>query len=117
MRNVEAYSRLAGVYDEIVIDPCHDQWASFLHELWSGDPEGVCSVLDLCCGTGLLAGALGPEDAEEVGDDLPANTAALLVAFENLWAGKVVDALRAADAVLIDSIRIPVDVVEAFEAS
>ena len=30
MRHVEAYSRLAGVYDEIVIDPCHDRWASFL---------------------------------------------------------------------------------------
>ena len=62
-------------------------------------------------------GALGSEDAEEVGDDLPANSSALLIAFENLWVGKVVDALRAADAVLIDSIRIPVDVVEAFEAS
>ena len=58
MRHVEAYSRLAGVYDEIVIDPCHDRWASFLHELWSTDPEGVRSVLDLCCGTGLLAGEL-----------------------------------------------------------
>ena len=62
-------------------------------------------------------GALGHEDAEEVNDDLPANSSALLIAFENLWVGKVVEALRAADAVLIDSIRIPVDVVEAFEAS
>ncbi len=62
-------------------------------------------------------GALGPDDAEEVSDDLPANSSALLIAFENLWTGKVVEALRAADAVLIDSIRIPVDVVEAFEAS
>ena len=62
-------------------------------------------------------GALGPDDAEEVSDDLPANSSALLIAFENLWTGKVVDALGAADAVLIDSIRIPVDVVEAFEAS
>ena len=62
-------------------------------------------------------GALGLEDAEEVGDDLPADSAALLIAFENLWAGKVVDALQAADAVLIDSIRIPVEVVQAFEAS
>jgi len=62
-------------------------------------------------------GALGHEDAEEVSDDLPANSSALLIAFENLWVGKVIDALRAADAVLIDSIRIPVDVVEAFEAS
>ena len=58
-------------------------------------------------------GALGHEDAEEVSDDLPANSSALLLAFENLWAGKVVDALRAADAVLIDSIRIPADVVTA----
>ena len=51
--------------------------------------------------------------AEEVSDDLPANSAALLVAFENLWAAKLVDALQAADAVVIDSIRIPVDVVQA----
>jgi uncharacterized membrane protein len=62
-------------------------------------------------------GALGPEDAEEVGDDLPANSSALLVAFENLWAAKLVDALQAADAVVIDSVRIPADVVQALEAS
>jgi hypothetical protein len=58
-------------------------------------------------------GALGAEDAEEVSDDLPPNSSALLIAFENLWTATIVDALRAADAVLIDSIRIPVDVVEA----
>ena len=58
-------------------------------------------------------GALGDEDAEEVSDDLPANSSALLIAFENLWTAKIVDALRAADAVMIDSIRIPVDVAEA----
>ena len=58
-------------------------------------------------------GALGPEDAEEVSDDLPANSSALLVAFENAWAGKLVDALQAADAFVIDSIRIPADVVTA----
>jgi hypothetical protein len=58
-------------------------------------------------------GALGPEDAEEVSDDLPSNSSALLVAFENLWAGKLVGALQAADAVVIDSIRIPADVVSA----
>ena len=58
-------------------------------------------------------GALGHEDAEEVSDDLPPNSSALLVAFENRWAGKLVDALQAADAVVIDSIRIPADVVSA----
>jgi uncharacterized membrane protein len=56
-------------------------------------------------------GALGSEDAEEVSDDLPPDSSALLIAFENLWAAKVVEALQAADAVLIDSIRIPADVV------
>ena len=91
------------------------------------DADGVVTTLEAADideeGAAFLSidvtqpGALGPEDAEEVGDDLPANSAALLIAFENLWVGKVVDALRAADAVLIDSIRIPVDVVEAFEAS
>jgi SAM-dependent methyltransferase len=69
VRQVEAYSRLAGVYDEIVIDPCHDRWASFLHELWSADAKGVRSVLDVCCGTGLLAGELTERGYRVVGVD------------------------------------------------
>jgi SAM-dependent methyltransferase len=69
VRHAEAYSRLAGVYDELVIDPCHDRWASFLHDLWSADPEGVRSVLDLCCGTGLLAGELIERGYRVVGVD------------------------------------------------
>jgi predicted TPR repeat methyltransferase len=79
---VEAYSRLAGVYDEIVIDPCHDRWALFLHELWSADPHGVRSVLDLCCGTGLLAGELVARDYRVVGVD--ASDAMLALARERL---------------------------------
>jgi SAM-dependent methyltransferase len=55
---VEAYTRLAEVYDEIVVDPCHGALASFLHELWSEDERGVHDVLDVCCGTGLLAAEL-----------------------------------------------------------
>ena len=47
----------------------------------------------------------------DVADDLLQE--ALLVAFENVWARKVVSALEAADAVLIDSIRIPAEVVKA----
>jgi SAM-dependent methyltransferase len=69
VRDVEAYSRLAGVYDEIVIDPCHGDWASFLHALWSADTEGVHSVLDVCCGTGLLAGELIASGYRVVGVD------------------------------------------------
>ena len=58
-------------------------------------------------------GSLNEEDADEVSEDLPANSSALLVAFENVWARKVVAAFEAADAVLIDSIRIPAEVVKA----
>ena len=69
MRNVAAYSRLAGVYDEIVVDPSHGRWASFLVELWSADPGGVRSVLDLCCGTGLLGAELIARGCRVVGVD------------------------------------------------
>ena len=62
-------------------------------------------------------GALGDEDAEEVGDDLPLNSSALLVAFENAWAERFVDAVRAADGFVIDQIRIPADVVDSVLAS
>jgi hypothetical protein len=92
----------------------------------SKDAEGVTTVIqaeDLDeDGAGFLEidvtqpGALNEEDAEEVSDDLPANSSALLVAFENVWARKLVDALQDADAVVIDSIRIPVDVVQAAAA-
>jgi predicted TPR repeat methyltransferase len=43
------------VYDEIVVDRCHDRWAAHLNELWSTDAADVRTVLDLCCGTGLMA--------------------------------------------------------------
>lgn len=58
MREVEAYSRLAGIYDEIVVDPCYREWAGFLDRLWRTDPAGATRVLDVCCGTGLLAAEL-----------------------------------------------------------
>jgi SAM-dependent methyltransferase len=72
VRDVGAYSRLAGVYDEIVVDPCHARLASFLDELWSADSDGVHSVLDLCCGTGLLAGELIERGYRVVGVDASA---------------------------------------------
>lgn len=88
------------------------------------DADGVTTTIDVAdldpdTGPAYLAvevheaGALGPEDAEEVADDLEPNTSALLIAFENAWAARFVDAVRAADGVLIDQIRIPADVAEA----
>jgi SAM-dependent methyltransferase len=72
LRAVEAYSRLAGVYDEIVVDPCHGSWAVFLDELWRADQHGVRAVLDLCCGTGLLAAELSARGYRVVGVDASA---------------------------------------------
>jgi hypothetical protein len=88
------------------------------------DVDGVTTTIDLTdldpeTGPAFLAvtvsapGSLGPEDAEEVAEDLEPNSSALLVAFENSWAAKFVAACRDADAVVIDQIRIPADVVEA----
>jgi predicted TPR repeat methyltransferase len=82
VRQVEAYTRLAGVYDEIVVDPCHGRLATFLHQLWSDDPEGVQSVLDLGCGSGLLAEELIERGYEVVGVDASAEM--LAVARERL---------------------------------
>ncbi|HWQ01776.1 MAG TPA: methyltransferase domain-containing protein [Gaiellaceae bacterium] len=69
MTQVEAYTRLAGVYDEIVVDPCHGAWASFLDDLWRDDEPGVRDVLDVCCGTGLLAAELTALGYRVVGVD------------------------------------------------
>jgi uncharacterized membrane protein len=94
----------------------------------SKDPDGVVTTLaasDVDAQTGpaylsinvVQPGALGPDDAEELAEDLKPNSSALLIAFENIWAQKVVDACRDADAVMIDQIRIPADVVEAVVAA
>jgi predicted TPR repeat methyltransferase len=66
---VDAYSRLAGIYDEIVVDPCYDRWARYLHELWRSDKAGVDTVLDVCCGTGLMAQQLVARGYRVVGVD------------------------------------------------
>ena len=59
----------------------------------------------------FLPGALDDHDAQELAEDLPANSSALLVAFENVWAEKFVAAIQEAEAVVIDQIRIPASAV------
>lgn len=92
------------------------------------DEEGVITTLELQdLGADLepglvevdvaLPGALDDEDAHELTDDLPNNSSALLIAFENTWASTFVAAIREADAVVIDQIRIPADAVDEFLAS
>lgn len=76
-------------------------------------PEGAAFVgLDVS-----QPGSLNEEDADEVADDIPANSSALLIAYENTWMQDLVLAFARADAVVIDQIRIPADVVnQAIEA-
>ena len=59
----------------------------------------------------FLPGALDDHDAQELAEDLQANSSALLVAFENVWAAKFVAAIQEAEAVVIDQIRIPASAV------
>lgn len=59
----------------------------------------------------IQAGALNEEDADEVAEDIPAGSSALLIAYENTWMQDLVVAFARADAIVIDQIRIPADVV------
>ena len=88
------------------------------------DSEGVLTTLEIAdldaeTGAGFVSigisdpDALNEEDAEEIADDLPVNSSALLIAFENTWAGEFVAACQEADGVVLNQVRIPVDVVNA----
>ena len=48
----EPYTRLAAVYDEIVVDPCHRAWASYLHELWPATRRTCIACWILVVGPG-----------------------------------------------------------------
>lgn len=72
-------------------------------------PEGASYVeLDI-----ISPGALNEEDADEIADTLPADSSALMIAFENTWMEGLIGAFARAGAVPIDHVRIPATVVNA----
>jgi uncharacterized membrane protein len=57
----------------------------------------------------LQPGALGIEDTAEVSDDLPAQSSALVIAFENTWAGRFLSAVRDSRGEVLRFTRVPAD--------
>ncbi len=62
---------------------------------------------------GDVGGLVNTEDLDHVAANLPENNAALVIVWEDLWAKPLADALRGSGGVLVDSARIPADLVEA----
>jgi len=63
------YERIAAVYRDVVGDLPYRDWAAFAHDAWHGDPSPVRTVLDVCCGTGLLTAELIELGYEVTGTD------------------------------------------------
>jgi hypothetical protein len=62
---------------------------------------------------GEVGGLINAEDLDHVADQLPAGNSALVIVWEDLWATPLVEAVRASGGVVIDTARIPADLVEA----
>ena len=60
-----------------------------------------------------IEGLVSTEDLDHEADLLEPGTSAIIVVWENLWAQRSTDAVRAAGGVLVDNQRIPAEVVEA----
>jgi uncharacterized membrane protein len=61
---------------------------------------------------GEVGGLINEEDLAHVADDLPSGNAALVIVWEDLWAKPLADAVRESGGVVIDTARIPADLVE-----
>jgi hypothetical protein len=61
---------------------------------------------------GDVGGLVNMEDLDLVASNLPEGNSALVIVWEDLWARPLVEAMRASGGVLIESARIPADLVE-----
>ena len=62
---------------------------------------------------GEVGGLVNAEDLDHVAANLPEGNSALVILWEDLWAVPLVEAIRGSGGVLIDSARIPNDLIEA----
>ncbi len=76
-------------------------------------PE-VAAAFEMVGGGG--GGLFNEDDLMATGEELEPNSSAALLAWENLWAAKVRDAIDGAGGVLLDFDLIPADVIEAARA-
>ena len=60
-----------------------------------------------------VSGLLNEDDLQEVAGELPNNSSAALLVWENVWAREISSALRGAGGELLDFGRLPHDVVQA----
>jgi hypothetical protein len=61
---------------------------------------------------GEVGGLINAEDLDHVAEQLPPGNSALVIVWEDLWATPLVEAVRASGGVVIDTARIPADLVE-----
>jgi len=61
---------------------------------------------------GEVGGLVNMEDLDHVAANLPEGNSALVILWEDLWAAPLVEAMRESGGVLIDSARIPNDLIE-----
>ena len=83
---------------------------------WLSSPGGastrpVAQAFDAPEGT--VGGLVSEQDVAEVADSLPANCSAAILVWENVWAERFVEAVRASKGEVLAHERIPVAVVEA----
>jgi hypothetical protein len=90
-------------------------------------PEGDSVILELdnkddprfASFAGLLGdrmALLTPEDLEQVAEDLPADTAGMVMLFEHRWAVGIKEAMEAAGGFLINRAVVPPEVLEEVQA-
>jgi len=66
---------------------------------------------------GDVGGVIGQDDIDYAATDLEPNSSAALLIWEDTWAAPLVDAIRASGGVLIESSRIPQELVAEAEAA